>query len=236
MFTRSERFYDAVYAHKDYRAEAARLHTLIEERVPAAATLLDVACGTGKHLAELVQWYSVEGIDLDPEMLAIARTRLGDVPLHSADMTAFDLGRRFDAVTCLFSSIGYAGTFEKVQQAIAAMARHLEPLGVLVVEPWFSPDAWKPGRPHMLTVDEPDLKIARMSRTGRRGDVSTLEFTYVVGTADGVDVFTEDHEAVLLTDDEYRTAFAAAGIAVEHDENGLMGRGLYLGRRQTRLL
>jgi hypothetical protein len=116
------------------------------------------------------------------------------------------------------------------------MARHLEPGGLLVVEPWFSPETWNPGRPHMLTVDQPDLKIARMSRTGRRGDLSTLEFTYVVGTADGVDVFTENHEAVLLTDDQYRDAFAAAGLTVEHDAEGLMGRGLYLGRSQTRLL
>jgi SAM-dependent methyltransferase len=233
MFTRSEKFYDAVYSFKDYPAEAARLHMLIQERVPGAATLLDVACGTGKHLEQLAGWYRVEGIDLDREMLAIARTRLPGVPLHNGDMIRFDLGRRFDAVVCLFSSIGYAGTRENVGRAIATMARHLEPGGVLVVEPWFSPEAWQPGRPHMLTVDQPDLKLARMSRTGRRGDLSTLEFTYVVGTADGVDVFTESHEAVLLTDDQYRDAFAAASLAVEHDEEALMGRGLYLGRPQA---
>ena len=60
-------------------------------------------------------------------------------------MRSFDLGRRFDAVTCLFSSIGYLLTPEDLEQGIARMAAHVAPGGVLVVEPWFTPDAWRPG-------------------------------------------------------------------------------------------
>jgi hypothetical protein len=60
--------------------------------------------------------------------------------------------------------------------------------------------------------------------------VSTIDFAYSVGTPAGVEQFTEHHELGLFTDEEYRGAFAAAGLAVEHDAEGLMGRGLYLGR------
>jgi SAM-dependent methyltransferase len=230
LFSRSEHLYDAVYStFKDYGAEAERLHALIQDRSPGARTLLDVACGTGAHLARLAHWYDVEGVDLDPKMLEVAREKVPDVPLHVGDMTALDLGRRFDAVTCLFSSIGYAGSLERVHDAVAAMASHVEPGGVLVLEPWLSPDAWDPGRPHMITVDEPDLKIARLSATGRKGRISTLEFTYVVGTRDGVEVMKEHHEAVLLTADEYRGALEAAGLLAEHEPEGLMGRGLWIG-------
>ena len=81
-----------------------------------------MACGTGKHLEQLRAWYEVSGLDLDPQLLAIARERLGAVELHEGDMTAFSLGRRFDVVTCLFSSIGYVGTVERLGDAIAAMA------------------------------------------------------------------------------------------------------------------
>ena len=105
----------------------------------------------------------MSGLDLDPQLLAIARERLGDVELHEGDMTAFSLGRRFDVVTCLFSSIGYVGTVERLDDAIAAMAAHLNPGGVLIVEPWLTPEAWMADRPHLLSVDEPDLKIARMT-------------------------------------------------------------------------
>jgi ubiquinone/menaquinone biosynthesis C-methylase UbiE len=32
-----------------------------------------VACGTGRYLEELCRWYEVEGIDLSPAMLDLAR-------------------------------------------------------------------------------------------------------------------------------------------------------------------
>jgi ubiquinone/menaquinone biosynthesis C-methylase UbiE len=107
MFSRSADLYDALYAtFKDYADEAARLRELIG---PDARTLLDVACGTGAHLELLREHYEVVGLDLDPELLAIARGRLPGVELVEGDMTGFDLGRRFDAVACLFSSIGTPG-------------------------------------------------------------------------------------------------------------------------------
>src|ERR687886_1611570 len=126
MFARSARFYDAVYSWKDYAGEAERIHELVQARKPGATSLLDVACGTGAHLAELRGRYRCEGLDLDPDLLAVARERLPDVPLHEGDMRDFDLGRRFDAVTCLFSSIGYMQTVEELEGAVTAMARHLE--------------------------------------------------------------------------------------------------------------
>jgi SAM-dependent methyltransferase len=102
----SNEFYDAIYSHKDYAAEAARVHELIRHRCPGARTLLDVACGTGRHLEQLRAWYHVEGLDLDTRLLAAAQARLPAVLLHEADMRDFALGCRFDAITCLFSAIG----------------------------------------------------------------------------------------------------------------------------------
>jgi SAM-dependent methyltransferase len=230
MFTKSARFYDAVYSFKDYAAEAQKVDALIQERKPGARTLLDVACGTGKHLEHLRGGYEAEGLDLDPELLAIARERLPGIPLHEGDMTAFDLGRRFDAVVCLFSSIGYARTVVQLNRAVATMARHLEPGGVLVVEPWITPDAWQDDHLGAVFVDEPDLKIARVNLSERDGRLSRFVFHYLVLTSEGVERFEEPHELCLFTHDEYVAAFRAAGIEVEHDPEGLMGRGLYIGR------
>lgn len=65
-----------------------------------------------------------------------------NIPLHEADMRTFDLGRTFDVVTCLFSSIGYFTELDDMQAAIGNMASHLAPGGVLIVEPWIHPDGW----------------------------------------------------------------------------------------------
>ncbi|HKV43088.1 MAG TPA: class I SAM-dependent methyltransferase [bacterium] len=99
---------------KDYRREAERLRTSIQAHARRPVeTLLDVACGTGQHLVHLKPHYAVEGLDLNPEILAIARRRHPDVVFHQADMVRFDLPRRFDVVTCLFASVAYAGTVAK---------------------------------------------------------------------------------------------------------------------------
>ena len=232
MFRKSQRFYDAIYAWKDYPAEVERLDAAIRARNPNARTLLDVACGTGKHVELLRDRYEVEGVDLDPEMLNIARARLGPaVPLHLGDMVDFDLGKRFDVVTCLFSSVAYARTPDRLASAIGAMTRHVAASGVLVVEPFFAPDQWEPGHLNANFVDEPDLKIARLSLSGPLASPMTLTFHYLVGTADGVERFTEDHEVGMFTDRQYVAAFRAAGLEPEHDPEGLMGRGLYVGVR-----
>jgi SAM-dependent methyltransferase len=229
LFSRSARIYDAIYASiRDYPREAAELDRLIQERRPGARTLLDVACGTGAHLEHLVDRYEIAGLDLDPEMLAVARERLPSVAFHEGDMTDFDLGRRYDAVVCMFSSIGYVQTEDRLRSAAAAMARHLEPGGVLVVEPWLAPEVWQEGHVAAVHVDEPELKIARMNVAERRGDLSVVEFHYLVATSAGIEHFTELHELGLFTVDQYLDAFRAAGLDVEHDSEGPMGRGLYV--------
>jgi SAM-dependent methyltransferase len=172
-----------------------------------------------------------DGLDLDPELLALARKRFPAVPFHQGDMVDFALGRPFDVVTCLFSSIAYAKAAPRLRQAIATMARHVRPGGVLVIEPFFTPEAWIPGQPHALFVDQPDLKLVRMNVSSVEGTVAILDFHYLVGTPDGVEHFTERHELGLFTDEEYRAAFTEAGLDVLHDAEGLIGRGLYIGTR-----
>jgi SAM-dependent methyltransferase len=230
MFTRSARFYDAIYAFKDYAAEAARIREMIATRSPDARTVLDVACGTGMHLRHIQAWYAVEGLDLDPELLEIAREHLPGVALHVGNMMDFDLGKTFDAVTCLFSSVGYARTPENLARAIGAMARHLSPGGVLVVEPWLTPDRFEDGHLGSTFVDQPDLKIARLDTSAVDGSLSVMDFEYLVGTREGIEHFSESHVLGLFSHEQYLDAFRSAGLSVEHDPEGFMGRGLYLGR------
>jgi SAM-dependent methyltransferase len=228
MYARSARFYDAIYGFKDYAAEAADVDRRVQAARPGAETLLDVACGTGGHLRELAARYRCEGLDLSAEQLAVASQRLPAVPLHEGDMTSFQLGRRFDAVICLFSSIGYVGTVDRLRLAIAAMARHLQPGGVLIVEPWLEPQVWQDGHLSSLFVDDPDIKIARFSVSSTEGEVSVMEMQHLVATREaGVEHFVERHALGLFTVDQHLAAFSAAGLDARHEPEGLIGRGIY---------
>ncbi|HYU58390.1 MAG TPA: class I SAM-dependent methyltransferase [Actinomycetota bacterium] len=230
MFDKTARFYDAIYSFKDYPAEAARVQEIVEDRNPGAHTLLDVACGTGRHLEHLRERFAVEGLDLDPALLAVARERLGpDVPLHVADMVAFDLGRAFDAVTCLFSAIAYARTGENLARAVERLLAHTAPGGVVIVEPFFERSQWRWPEVHATYVDEPDLKIARMNRTAEPGETIVMEFEYLIGTPKGIERATERHEVGAFTRGDYQAAFRAAGVEPEWTDDGLMeDRGLWI--------
>ena len=230
MYTKSAQFYDALYHFKDYGAACRQLHTIIQERNPGAKTLLDVACGTGRHIGQLRDHYHVEGLDLGQEMLSVARERYPDISFHQGDMTDFRLQRAFDVVTCLFSSIGYVKTVERMEGAIANMARHLCPGGLLVVEPYFSPERYWLGKITANFVNEPELKIAWMYISEIEDKTSILDIKYLVGEPHGVSYFTERHEIGLFTDEEYLRAFQRAGLKVSYDAHGLFGRGMYLGK------
>jgi SAM-dependent methyltransferase len=234
MFTESSELYDVFYSSKDYAAEAELLRGFITASGgPGAGALLDVACGTGGHTAQLRAHYGVEGLDLDEGLLAVARRKQPEVAFHHGDMRDFDLGRRFDVVTCLYSSIGYVRTEEAMRAAVANMARHLRPGGALVIEPWLTPEVFTPGNVHMQAHDEPGLKRVRMGRSWAEGVISTLEFHYLIGTPDGIAHRVEHHVLGLFTHEQMTDAMEAADLRVTHDPKGLTGRGLYVGVRSV---
>lgn len=229
MYTKTAELYDLFYDWKDYAAEVAKIAAIVDERRPGAESLLDVACGTGRHLELLRGRFAVEGLDLDEGLLAVAAGRLPGIALHRADMRDFDLGRRFDVVTCLFSSIGYVQTTDGLDAAVAAMAGHLASPGVLIVEPWFAPDEFDPhhlGR--VVVAERPGLAAVRMNGTRVDGHLSVMDFHYLVARPGTVEHLTETHTLGLFARDQYRSAFERVGLTVQHDEEGLMGRGLWI--------
>ena len=236
MFRKTAHLYDLIYEAqgKDYGAESAEVSSLIRERNPQATLLLDVACGTGGHLAHLRQWYEVEGLDADAGMLAQARSRLGDVPLHEADMRSFALGRRFDAVICLFSSIGYMESADELDRAIFNMADHLGPRGVLIVDGWVRPDQWRePGTTHVETAKDEEMTVVRASRSRREGKATHLEMHHLVVTLDGIEHLVDHHVLSLFTPAEYEAAITKAGLRFQVTASPMAGRDRYVATKPT---
>jgi len=232
MYERSSRYYDRIYASKDYAGEAEKLASWIDRELRTSGRrLLDVACGTGRHLEHLKARFDAEGLDLSPALLDIARARNPELTFYCADMRTFALDARYDVITCLFSSIGYMTTRADLNRAIARMADHLVSGGLLLVEPWFVPEAWKPNTVHALFIDDLELKIARVNTSLTKGRISVFDLHHLIGTPQGTEHLVEHHELGLYTVDEMTEAFAAAGLDVRYDAEGLTGRGLHIARK-----
>ncbi|NBC17686.1 MAG: SAM-dependent methyltransferase, partial [Bacteroidetes bacterium] len=142
----------------------------------------------------------------------------------------FDLGRQYDVVLCLFSAIGYVRTLENVRRTLCNFRHHLRPNGLVIVEPWFTPDVWTPGSIYCKTVETDDWTLCRMSHSEQDGQRSILHFEFLLGRPDGIQRFTERHELGLFTVEEMTTCFEDAGFAVTHHDDGLTDRGLYVAR------
>jgi len=225
--------YDIVHREKPYAAEARRVRAAAQRWATIRCrSLLDVACGSGRHLAEFVRWYDCTGLDASRSMLARARRRLPRVRWVRGRMEAFDLGREFDIVCCLFSAVGYVRSPAGLRQTIAALARHTSPGGVVVVEPWLTPEVFREGRVHHLVARSEGTTVLRMNGARRVRGRSVFDFHYLVGRDGAVRHAVERHDLGLFSRTQMEAAFRAAGLTPHFDPKGFATRrGLYVAVR-----
>jgi SAM-dependent methyltransferase len=235
MYTSAAEYYDRVYDFLDNRAEAARVREIIAENAPSARTLLDVGCGSGRHLEHLRQGFEVEGLDLNGELLALAARRCPGVPFHEASMESFDLGRKFDVITCLFGAIAYTVTEDAMRRTVDTMVRHLRVGGLLIIEPWFTPDSFWSDTITSNHFVSADLKICWMYTSRRDGKDSVLDMHYLVGSPEAVQHFSEEHRLGLFTKEQHLEALRDSGLEATFDPEGPFGRGrgLYVARQSS---
>jgi SAM-dependent methyltransferase len=187
-------------------------------------SLLEPGCGSGRMLAALAaHGLEAVGIDTSEEMLALARARGCEVV--RADMTDFDLGRRFDGAVSVVSTVGILGP-DGLASHLESMARHLEPgARYLVQQGVFAAEGerWR----SEWEAERGDTKLHIVwEAIGRDRSRSRMEI--VAGSRAG-EVVEEEHVATFWTVDAWRETIAASpftqvgcyddGVAVE------LGRG-----------
>ena len=184
MYDQPIPYYDKIYLQiKDYRQEVEYLINTVESYGDYShKELLDVACGTGEHLRYLKKHLHAEGIDAGAEFVRIAKEKNPELAIYTGDMRGFAIGKKFDIITCLFSSIGYMTSVEDLACAIGNMKRHLKHGGLLLIEPWFTPENWKVGHISLEVVDGEGLKIVRMGTSRQEKNISVFDLHYLVGT------------------------------------------------------
>ena len=221
--------YDAVYADRDDGA-------FWEAVAPGEGAILELACGTGRVLLPLARaGHEIVGLDLSAHMLDRCRARLADEPadvrrrvrLVQADMTAFDLGRRFAAITSPFRGFQHVTTVERQLACLGRCHAHLEPGGRLVID-LFNPDpallyehdGGTDGEETAETVPWTGGRTirwwGRVTGYHRARQVNQCEMAYEIAEPDGsTRMVTERFPMRYLFRHELEHLLARAGFAIE---------------------
>ncbi|NTV01406.1 MAG: class I SAM-dependent methyltransferase [Chlorobiaceae bacterium] len=135
--------YLQVYSHRD-DAEAARcVETILRitglDHEPDKASVLDIACGAGRHaFAFARKGHQITANDLSAFLLGTAESEAAasglDIAFTRCDMRAIRLERQFDLVVQLFSSFGYFETEDEDRAVLRNVLEMLRPGGWYVLD------------------------------------------------------------------------------------------------------
>lgn len=170
---RHAELYDIFYADKPYAEEAAFVHQCLQQySVETTRSLLELACGTGTHALELEKYgYEIIATDYSEDMLICAQAKAikvnSSVDFRWQDMRDLDIfNRSFDAVICLFDSIGYVETNEALMKMLRGVYHHLRLGGLFVFEFWHAAAmlrSYDPVRVRRWLI--PEGELVRISET-----------------------------------------------------------------------
>jgi len=226
------KYYDRVYSFKDYLDEAVRLQNLIIKYLESGGnSLLDVGCGTGLHLKHLKDDFSCTGVDVSKSMLKIARKNVKGATFKEADMKNLNLGKQFDVIVCLLSSIGYVKTAVSLEKTIQNFSKHLKKGGLALIEPSHAKSFYVSGEPRITAYNGKDAKIARVNFTKIRQATAVLNMHLLIAER-GKDAkyFVDRHELGLFGINNTLRIMKAAGLKSKYLKNGLItGRELFVG-------
>jgi len=181
-------YYDIFYAEKPYESEAEFVHMCLQRFSDGTTKrLLELACGTGNHAFELEKYdYKIVATDYSDDLLACARRKATEasssIDFRWQDMRSLDIPEKsFDAVICLFDSIGYVKTNEAIMQVLQNVNRHLRSNGLFVIEFWHASamlSSYEPVRLRRWAT--PEGELVRISETKLEPAKQLAKITYTI--------------------------------------------------------
>ena len=227
-------YYDDLYVKdEEYAPEAAKVKELLSAHgIAPQSDLLILACGTGGHIPYFTDEYKVSGLDLSEDMLAVAKKKFPNLTFHRGNLIDFDVKANFDAMICLYGSIGFVKTVANLRAAMRRIAAQLRPNGVALITPWSTREDFRECLV-VDAVDEPDLKISRMEQVRlKEPGIVEVTFHHLIGQGTDVTYHQQAVEIGLFSRQDYLSALTDAGLTLVEEYAGSDVRGgAYLGKR-----
>lgn len=155
-------YYDQFCHEVDYTEQSAFLKRAFDcLALSDGRQYLDLACGTGQHLAHMIeQGFVATGLDNSADMLQQAKARCPQADMLLCDLAEFDDQASFDLISCFLYSIHYSYPVSRLNETLRRAWSALKPGGVFVFN----------------TVDARGIDSNRMITTRTQAGGNQLEF------------------------------------------------------------
>jgi SAM-dependent methyltransferase len=137
------RLYDAFNSEKDYAAEASFIRTIFNNfsDIQEPRSILDLGCGSGKHLFELEKLFpnsvTLTGVEKSIVFCEQAQQLLGTrAEIHSCDISEFASNQKYDLVVSLFHVSAYQATADEFLNFIEIVGQNLSDEGLAIIDFW----------------------------------------------------------------------------------------------------
>ena len=124
------KYYDKFYQNKNYKKETEFLKNFIN----ANDKILDVGCGTGIHTALLTDnGFEVDGLDLNKEMLEIAKTRL-KTNLYWQNILEIDISKKYNMIISMFAVFNHLKDTDELMRGLMNLKQLLHDGGKIIID------------------------------------------------------------------------------------------------------
>jgi len=216
MYKTISKYYDMMYVNEEsYQSEVDKVVSLVKQYKKSQGNmLLDIACGTGAQAVYLQNHFIVTGIDLNSEMLEVAKGKVKNATFINADMCNFNLANQYDVIVNLYGSIGQVETLEQMQRAVSCSYNHLKQGGIFILTPWSTKESFN----EALVCRTKTIELSgfcRMETVKRVSDDKIkIEYHHLISDNFEVTYYQHANFITLFSEHEYESSIQKAGFEI----------------------
>ncbi len=213
--------YDLMYNETTGFDHAAEVSWVDEwrEKCGLPKIMLDVACGTGRHLTHFeALGYACFGVDASPAMLKIAEAKLSRTTLLRGYFHNFRLPTQVPLITCFFNSLAYNQNLTELRLAFENIHHYLRYNGLFIFDLFCSESPRQVF--NVKTIEANGLKFSRtfIGLPTDRGFQSTMH--YVVFDGQTTEIIKETTLRGIFSEKTIKETLAECGFSLLHTRSG----------------
>jgi len=215
------KYYNLLYKDKNYKEEFDYINGIINKYSRDSKTVLDIGCGTGRHLKFFKDiGYDVFGVDLSENMIKEAKNYLSqDDGLICSSASEFRIDKKFDIIVSLFHVVSYQVLNVELKNIFKNVKEHLADDGLFIFDFWYGPAVLTdPPVVKIKRLEDDEIKIIRVTEPVMHPNTNVIDVNFEVlindKITDKVEVINETHNMryFFLPEIEMFTEFAELQI------------------------